>query len=168
MYGHAVRVDGRIPAEGVSLFGFDDPWVTKVRARLYGEMDVILEEMTDPVKASYVLFFILTLEEALDIAPRGRWRRRVARTIRRLRLYIRDAGEIGDQCRRANLHDMAWDYHVAWDNWDTSAPGDWEIGCDVRDGLIMPLVDFVRSSRTSQPISQSPGGNVSQSSHSTW
>ena len=58
---------------------------------MYKEMKAHLKERTDPVTASYMLFNILSLEHAFEVYTRAQWRARVARIIRLLRLYIRDA-----------------------------------------------------------------------------
>ena len=71
VYGHAVRVDQRIPKEGVNCFGCDLPWAEVVCSRLYVVLDEILEARTDPVQASYLFFHILTLEHELGVTPRG-------------------------------------------------------------------------------------------------
>ena len=82
---------------------------------------------------------VMCLEEAFEVLDYVIWRDEVAGIILRMRLYMRDAGVIGDECLIANLIDLPTNFKEYWCVWGNDVPTDiWLEGDIHRDQKMLP------------------------------
>ena len=125
--------------EGVTLELDDRRWKIQYLREQREKLRIKLETRRDPLMMVTIFIKVMCLEEAFEVLDDVIWRDEVAGIILRMRLYMQDAGVIGDECLIANLIDLPANFKEYWCVWGNDVPTDiWLEGDIRRDQKMLP------------------------------
>ena len=113
-YGYNICSPRGMPDEGVTLDLDNRRWKIQYLCEQREKLRIKLETRRDPLMMVTIFIEVMCLEEAFEVLDDVISRDEVAGIILRMRLYMRDAGVIGDECTIANLIDMPANFKEDW------------------------------------------------------
>ena len=125
----------------------DRRWKIKYLCEQQENLRINHKTRRDPLMMATIFIEVMCLEEAFEVLGDVIWRDEVAGIILRMRLYMQDAGVIGDKCTIANLIDMPANFKEDWCVWGNDVPTDIWLEGDIRRDQKMPPTWVVWSDR---------------------